>query len=221
MNIKPLFWILAFVLVVSAVGCQQQQESEPVAAVEIAEETTNKSDNDGLDATSELVLGTLRLEDTADAVTPEQAVDLLSLWQIIQGGSLKSAAETAAVLTQIRGKMSETQLAAIESMALTAEDMQGWMAEQGIEMPGPQAAGQDGEGGSRAAPEGIQNLSEEERAQMQNMTPEERATRMAEMGIERPEGQEGGMPAGAGGGMRQANLMIAPLIDLLTARAAV
>ena len=50
------------------------------------------------------------------------------------------------------------------------------------------------------------------------MTAEQRATHMAEMGVERPEGQEGGGLGGPGGGMMQANVMLAPLIELLAAR---
>jgi hypothetical protein len=64
------------------------------------------------------------------------------------------------------------------------------------------------------------------REQFQNMSADERATRMASLpteaqGIQRPEGQEGGglgaRPAGAG---RQANVLLGPLVDLLTERSA-
>ena len=100
-------------------------------------------------------LGTLRLEGTADAVTSEQAADLLPLWQIIEGGSLKSAAETEAVLSQIKGKMTESQIAAIEATSMTMADMQAWMAEQGIEMRMPQGGGQGA--GPVAMPGNMQN----------------------------------------------------------------
>ena len=103
MNIKSLFWILAFALVFSVLGCQKQ-DTEQGADVDMAEPSTNKRSG-GLDATNELVLGMLRLEDTTDAVTPEQAAELLTLWQIVASGSLKSAAETEAVLKQIEGRL--------------------------------------------------------------------------------------------------------------------
>jgi hypothetical protein len=108
-------------------------------------------------------------------------------------------------------------LAAIEAMGLTFEDVQAWMQEQGIEMPAPP----QGQGGPGAFGE----LSEDERAQMREqmqtpggVTAEERATRMAEMGIQRPEGAEG-RQGGAPGSSKQANLLLEPLIELLTERA--
>jgi hypothetical protein len=155
-----------------------------------------------------LALGTLELEDGGDAVTAAQAAELLPLWQVIQGGSLKSDAETEAVLEQIEGKMTEPQLAAIEAMGLTFEDMQAWMQEQGIEIPARPEGRQGGLGA-------FGDLSEEERAQMreQLQTPEERAMRMAEMGVQRPEGAEG-RPGGV-----QGNVVLEPLIELLTERA--
>jgi hypothetical protein len=216
MNIKPLFLILAFALVMSVVGCQKQDTEQDVD-VDVAEPSTNERSG-GLDATNELVLGTLWLENTTAAVTPEQAAELLPLWQIVASGSLKSAAETEAVLKQIEGKMSDAQLVAIEAMALSGEDMQAWMEEQGIEMPAPAAGAQDGPGA-------FGDLSEDERASMrdqfQNMSAQERATRMAEMGVERPEGvEQGDRQGGVPGAGRRPNFVLAPLIDLLTARAA-
>jgi hypothetical protein len=165
-----------------------------------------------------LALGTLELEDGDDAVTAAQAAELLPLWQIIQGGALKSGAETEAVLKQIEGKMTEPQLAAIEAMGLTFEGMLAWMQEQGIEMPARRE-------GQQGGPGAFQDLSEEERAQMREqlqtpggVTPEERATRMAEMGVPRPEGAEG-RPGGVPGGGAQGNLVLEPLIEILTERA--
>jgi hypothetical protein len=172
-----------------------------------------------------LALGTLKLEETEEALTPAQAAELLPLWQIIQGGSLQGAAETEAVLKQIEGKMTEAQLAEIEGMALTFQDMGAWMEAQGIEMPG-RPEGQQGGGGA------FQNMSEEERNRLrqefQNMTPEQRATRMAELGFQRPEGGApgagpGGGPAGGGASRGRGpgvNVLLDPLLELLTDRAA-
>jgi len=165
-----------------------------------------------------LALGTLTLEDTDDAVTPQQATELLPLWQMLQSGSLQGDAETQAVLKQIEGAMTEPQRASIAAMGSTFDDMQGWMEEQGIEMPARPEGG-PGEGGA------FQNMSEDERAQMreqfQNMSVEERATRMAELGFQRPEGQGSGPNTGPNrGGVRQANVLLDPLIALLKERAA-
>jgi hypothetical protein len=170
----------------------------------------------GVERVTQLALGTLRLEGTENAVTSAQAAELLPLWRMIEGGSLKNDTETDAVLKQIEGVLSGPQLAAINTMELQGGNVQAWMQEQGAEMPAP-PAGQGGPGG----PGTLQNLSEEERAKMreefQGMTAEERATRMAEMGIERPEGETGARPAGALG---QSRVLLGTLIELLTGRAA-
>jgi hypothetical protein len=176
-----------------------------------------------------LALGTLKLEGTEHAVTPDQAAEMLPLWQVIQGGSLQGAAETEAVLNQIEGVMTEGQLAAIDEMGLTFQDVGTWMESPpakalGIEMPArPEGQGAGPGGGA------FQNMTEEQRNQfrqeMQNMTQEQRATRMAEMGFERPEGGAGpgggaGARPGGFGGRAGGNFLVGPLIELLTERAA-
>jgi hypothetical protein len=119
-----------------------------------------------LPASSQLALGSLRLEETENAVTPEQAEALLPLWQAIQSGTLESNAEINAVLKQIEGKMTSEQLAAISAMQLTGEDLGAWAQEQGLNMDSsPEAmatrqAERGGEGGFGQRG----NLSEEERA---------------------------------------------------------
>jgi hypothetical protein len=182
-------------------------------------ESTSGGQAGGIGRVNALALGTLKLEGTDDAVTPAQAAQLLPLWQIIQSGSLKGQAETDAVLAQIEDTMTESQRAAIEAMALTGEDVGAWMREQGIEVP--QRPGDQGGG-----PGAFQNLSEDERAKLrqefQNITPEQRATRMAEMGIQRPQGGQGGGSGGqpSQGAFRGGGFLVSPVIELLTARAA-
>jgi hypothetical protein len=182
----------------------------------------------GLQGATGLALGTLRLEGTEHAVTPAQAAEMLPLWKAIQGGSLQGAAETQAVVKQIEGLLNEGQLAAIDGMELTFQDIGTWMESPsakalGIEMPAPPEGQGAGPGGGA-----FQNMTEEQRTQfrqeMQNMTLEQRATRLAEMGIERPEGGgQGGAPGGRPGGFGArggGNLLVDPLVELLSERAA-
>lgn len=212
----PLLLILAVVVLT---GCSQRAD-DPAESSSPAGGPAAPGQPDGLDPTNQLVLGTLKLEGTADAVTPGQAAELLPLWQMIDGGSLEGDVETQTVLKQIEAKMSDAQRAAIEAMALTAEHVTDWAEAQGIEMQAPPA---DQGGG----PGALQNLSEDERAKMreelQNMTAEERATRTAELGIQRPEGGQGssaGAPSGRAAGGGRFNVLLTPLIDLLAERAA-
>jgi len=245
---RALFLSLMIAVMVVVAGCQSAEpvqeiaqpgtqapvepaDSEPVgsAPVEAADSELAEApgaqpgvgDFSGLNDSNLLAMGTVLLEGTGDAATPEQAAKLLPLWTVIQSGSLQGAAETDAVLKQVRGQMTEEQLSAIEAMALTQDDYQAWLQEQGIEIPAL-----DGDGPPAGAPEGAGDMSEEDRAamreQFQSMTEDERATAMAESGMERPEGGAGGPGDAAGGfgGSRVGNLALQPLIDLLTERAA-
>jgi hypothetical protein len=230
-QVKYTFWILlAALLVLAACGRQEAVvESEAVAG------EPSTTEMGGLDPLTRLALGTLELEGTGDAVSVEQAAELLPLWKLLQSDTLQGEAENAAIVKQIEGKMAAEQLAAIDGMGLTVEAMRAWMESSaaqalGLAMGAPNGgAGAPGAPGGQGAPEpgALQNLSEEERAKMReefsSMSAEERATRMAEMGGQPPDGgpPEGGeMGARPGGAGRQANVLLEPLVELLTERAA-
>ena len=217
-------WTVGLVLALVAtvlVGCGGG-EGTPAPADEsgsdaYTSEVLDASYPNALGANGQLALGTLRLEETENAVTPEQAVTLLPLWQALRGG-VTAQAEVNAALKQIERTMTQEQLEAIAAMQLTQEDLRAWMEEQGLGMGGrfPGAGGdmseeerealrataEAGGGMPRGGPFG--DLSEEERADM-------RATMEA----------GGGMPPGrAGGGAGQFVILLNPLIELLTQRAA-
>jgi hypothetical protein len=186
---------------------------------------------EALPASSQLALGTFKLEETEHAVTPEQASALLPLWQAIEAGSLQSDAETIAVLKQIEGTMTADQLAAIAAMQLSFEDMGAWMQEQGVGFRPPAGAGEG------QNPFG--NISEEERAAMRatrqaggggmpgqggpfgNLSEEERAAMRATAeasGSTFPGAGAPGTEDRAGRGQLAA--LAGPLVELLTERAA-
>jgi hypothetical protein len=233
---------LAVLAAMALVGCSGGEEATPApvvsesGAMTSASETLDTSYEGALDASSQLILGTINLEGTENAVTPEQAKALLPLWQALRGG-VTAQAEMSALMKQIERTMTAEQLAAIAAMQLTQEDMQAWMQEQGLGMGG----------GPGQPPGGGQDLSEEERATRQaefaagggfgggGEIPPEMATRQAEFASMSEEEREamratmeagGGMPGGAGGrpggagGGRQSMMLLNPLIELLTQRAA-
>jgi hypothetical protein len=156
-------WTIGLVLALAVgvlAGCGQEQAA-PAPAEESAGETYSStaldtSYTDALDASTQLVLGTIRLEETGNAVTPEQAKSLLPLWQSLQGG-VTVQAEVNAVLKQIEGTMTREQLTAIAAMQLTREDLQSWMQEQGT------SEGFGGSGGGMPGGGQFGDLSEEER----------------------------------------------------------
>jgi hypothetical protein len=192
-----------------------------------------------LPASNQLALGTLQLEETENAVTPEQAKTLLPLWQAIQGGALQSNTEINAVLKQIEDQMTPEQLAAIAAMQLTAEDMGAWTQERGggPELSPEALATRQAEGGEQGGFGQRGNLSEEEREAMRatmeaggmpfggdeggfgppgNLSDEEREAMRATA-------EAGGMDfgnRGFRGGAGQITFLAQPVIELLTQRAA-
>lgn len=98
---------------------------------------------------SQLLIGTFRLEGTANAVTAQQAAQLVSLWQMLKALSAGAAsqAEVDAVLGQIQRAMTADQLQAIQVMRLTGDDNQALMQSLGITPAGTgPGAGQSGQG---------------------------------------------------------------------------
>ena len=96
---------------------------------------------------SKLVIGSFKLEGTEIAITTEQAAELLPLWQVYTQLSASDTAaqeEIAALAEQIQETMTTDQMAAIDAMNLTPQDMFATMQEQGIQLDGNRQAGQNG-----------------------------------------------------------------------------
>ncbi|MCU0522928.1 MAG: hypothetical protein MUF84_19855 [Anaerolineae bacterium] len=201
-HIAIVFSLAALLALIS--GCGSAATGMPTGSPATYGGTLNAAYEDALDVISQLALGTLKLEGTADAVTEAQAADLLPLWEALSGNALQVEAERLAVAGQIEAKMTQAQVAAIAGMALTQADEQAWVPSQGFAaMPGGEAPGGGRAAGASpgGAAAGAPNLSEEERAamrdQLQNMTDEERAAMRAQFG---QQGGAGGIRPGVTGG---------------------
>jgi hypothetical protein len=114
----------------------------------------NTSSENALPVSTQLLIGTFKLEDTDLAVTAEQANELIPLWQVLQSISSSDTAaqeEMDALVEQIQETMTAEQVQAIEAMNLTSQDMFTIMQEQGLGGGGPMmtqgtpAAGSNGE----------------------------------------------------------------------------
>jgi hypothetical protein len=82
--------------------------------------------SDGLPVATQLVVGTLQLEGTDQAVTSEQAQELLPMWQVYQEISNSSTAaqeEVDGLIEQIQETMNAGQMQAITEMNLTRQDV--------------------------------------------------------------------------------------------------
>ncbi len=184
-----------------------------------------------LPVSNQLALGTLKLEGTANAVTPDQARALLPLWQAIQSGAAQTDAEVNAVLRQIEKAMKADQLKAIAAMQLTMQDVTDYAQASGLRMGPPPGAQATGQPGGNQGPQGWSNLTDAQRQAFRataeaggfgggqgpgNLSEEQRASLRATA-------EAGGMPFGGsrpgGGSSATLTVLVRPLVDLLTQRA--
>lgn len=238
---RYLCMVLAVLLVMGMlVGCGGRQAAPASgSAGEMYTSEVLRTDYEGaLDAGTQLALGTLRLEETGNAVTPEQARTLFPLWQALRGG-VTAQAEVNAVLAQIERTMTQEQLQAIAGMRLTQDDLRAWIEEHGIRpggvftgtmgTPGPGfippgwGGGTPGPGGFGGGPWGGGTPPPEmatRRAQFESMSEEERQALRATMEAGGWPGRQGGTPAPRIWRSRgQLMMLLNPLIELLKARA--
>ena len=168
--------ILVLVLVASLAGCARTAGGS--ASTAAASPSLGQAGAGALPATTQLVVGTFKLEDGDLAVDAQQAAELLPLWKAYLTLSRSDSAvevELETLVVQIQETMTPEQTRAIETMQLTGEDMAALIQELGITAVG---AGQSAEGrASRSS--GTQG-------------------RFASGGGP-PGGFEGGFPGGAGG----------------------
>jgi len=205
-------------LILALAACGSSQADTTAGAVGVAQATPGGFFGGAdMPLSMKLPAGTLMLEDTALAVTPAQAQELLPLWQMLralQESSTSSQVEVEAVFDQIQEAMTPEQLAAIEEM--DQEDMRALFEELG--MGRRQQDSGSGEGGGFRPPEGMMPpMGGEGRpgggegapgmgpGGFGDLGPEERATIVA---------GRGGMNLGFGTGMFDA------VIELLETRAA-
>lgn len=224
MNRRQVLFPLLFLLVGIIAGCGGNQPTpEELGALEgYRSAYLDASYPDALPASSQLALGTLLLEGTENAVTPEQAARLLPLWQSLRGGTLQGSAEIRAVLTAIEKTMTPEQLQAIAAMRLTRQRLQEWMEEQGMRPapggtpgawgnPGGTPGGWGGPGG-RIGPWGTPPANFTPSAELRQTRAAERQTMMAAGGV--PQRTFEGNAA-----LWQFRALLGPLIQLLTRRA--
>jgi len=104
-------------------------------AGETAATTLTDTYDDALAIKNQLLLGTLRLQDTPQAVTSEQAGELLVLWQAYAALTASGTAaeeETEAVQNQIIETLTPEQIGAIAAMNLTNAGLQEFYVAVGL-----------------------------------------------------------------------------------------
>ena len=213
---------LILALVAMLVGCKSSSQSAPAAVTKSPGETyTSKalsaSYTGAVNASSQLMLGMLRLEGSDNAITSEQAKTMLSMMRSLQGEALKADAELNAVLAAIEAQLTPAQLTAIANMHLTQDDLQAWTRDNsqgGGAGPGQGGARPQGTPGAPPAGGGAPPASGG------GARPAQMPTRQAQAGGAAPQG--GGRPganAGGGGpGFGQSNALLNSLIRLLVTK---
>jgi hypothetical protein len=121
--------------------------------------STNRT-NTPLPMAEVLLIGTLKLDGTSNAVTAKQATDLLPLWQVYKDLSASSNAaqeEIDALVQQVQDTLTPEQMQAIIDMKLTRQDVFATMQQLGIVTDRPETGsgtttpGQGNGGGSRGS----------------------------------------------------------------------
>lgn len=82
----------------------------------------------------QVAIGTIKLDETNNAVTAKQAADLLPLWQtlqVLESSDTAAQEEKDALLAQIQETMTMDQMQAITTLNLTRQDMFAILQSQG------------------------------------------------------------------------------------------
>jgi len=90
-----------------------------------------------LPTATQLIVGTLKLDDTEQAVTSDQAKDLLVMWQVyrdLASSDTTAQEEIDGLVDQIQETMTAEQMKSISNMNLTQQDVIALMQEQNIGM---------------------------------------------------------------------------------------
>ena len=192
MERKWINWLLvvvAGIAVLSLAACGGQ-DAEPDAAAGSA--VLTDSYDDALTIKNQLLLGTLRLEDTDQSITSEQAKALLPLWQgyaALTASGTAATEEIESVQNQIVEAMTGEQVAAIVDMRLTNAILQEFYVEAGLtEVKTPEPG---------VTPQSMSDLSKEDR----------QATRVAS-----------GEEVGTGGGSGKGTALVSMVIELLESK---
>jgi hypothetical protein len=113
MPIRRVLWMLALVALLAWAGRREQP-----AATEASGENIETIASVDLERIVELTQGTLGLEGSSYALTPDQAEKLLPLWRTVQSCLLQEDQGVAPWIEQIERQLTGPQLAAINNMDL-------------------------------------------------------------------------------------------------------
>ncbi len=121
---KSVLLVLTVIVSVVMASCGGAQSADSSTANTSG--SSGSQDTAALSKVNMLLVGTLKLEDTDQAVSVSEATQLLTLWQAYQSLSnsqTSAEAEVDALVNQIQAAMTAQQVDAINAMNLTTQDM--------------------------------------------------------------------------------------------------
>ncbi|KAF0111816.1 MAG: Uncharacterized protein FD147_618 [Chloroflexi bacterium] len=130
--------LLAFVLLLSA--CSSAAPSTSTEPTSIAGVYLDTEYIDAVSLRNQLAYGTIKLAETSDAVTAEQATNLIPLWQgiiALSGDTTTASEELIAIQDQITTTLTPEQLKTIAEMQITNAELNSFYAEFGVVLPTP------------------------------------------------------------------------------------
>jgi hypothetical protein len=133
----PLFLTLLAALALILSACSKAQAQAGTAASDGASPGSGQARQ--LDKRVQLALGSLALEDTANAITAEQAKALLPLWKAansLTGADNVATEEMNGLFSQIEESMTADQVQAIQAMDLSGQGMSDLASKYGFQMGG-------------------------------------------------------------------------------------
>jgi hypothetical protein len=138
---KSIFRIALFTLIAVSLiyACAPKVEVETVPT-SLASTVLSIEYSDAANLRSQLAYGTIKLADTPNAITPEQAKTLIPLWQAVislSGDTTTATEELIAVQDQITAAMTNDQLQAIAGTQITNAGLNEFYAQYGITLPTP------------------------------------------------------------------------------------
>jgi hypothetical protein len=128
MNKTTLLLLLIFTLAMTACSGNRSNGASPAFGAQTA------TSSGGLSTALQVAIGTIKLDNTEDAVTAVQAQELLPLWEtlkVLESSDTAATQEKDALIEQIQETMSSKQTQAIAAMNLTRQDMFAMIQSQG------------------------------------------------------------------------------------------
>lgn len=138
LNRKLFLFVLVLGIFLS--GCSSTSSSTSVEPTSLASAYFSIDYSDATNIRSQLAYGTIKLADTSNPITYEQAQSLIPLWQgiiALSGDTTTTSEELTAIQDQITTTLTTEQLISIGEMKITNTQLTAFYAEFGIVLPTP------------------------------------------------------------------------------------